>query len=89
MAKLYAQICLRRFSLRSCLFLYVCLGTFLCFFARLWWFVFTNPMVAWHVCGFVFRFAKQVLVEFDGGFVALEFCIRMSIVILFIWEAFA
>ena len=39
-------------------------------------------MVALHVRGFVFRFAKQVLVEFDGGFVALEFCIRMSIVIL-------
>ena len=55
------------------------------FFARLWWFVFTNPVVALHVRGFVFRFAKQVLVEFDGGFVALEFCIRMSIVILFIW----
>ena len=32
---------------------------------------------------------KQVLVEFDGGFVALEFCIRMSIVILFVWEAVA
>ena len=46
-------------------------------------------MVALHVRGYVFLFAKQVLVEFDGGFVALEFCIRMSILILFIWGAVA
>ena len=59
------------------------------FFARLWWFVFTNPVVALHVRGFVFRFAKQVLVEFDGGFVALEFSIRALIVILFVWGAVA
>ena len=36
-------------------------------FARLWWYIFSNPVVPLHVRGFVFRFAEQVLVEFDGG----------------------
>ena len=79
---------MRRFNLHSCLFCFVCLGIFV-FFARLWWFISTNPAVALHVRGFVFRFSKHVFVEIDGRFGALEFCIRMSIVIFFLWEAVA
>ena len=49
----------------------------------------TNTAVALYVRGFVFRFAKHVFVEIDGRFGALEFCIRMSIVIFFVWVAAA